>query len=159
MPDDITYMWDLKYEKMDLHTKDKQTHRHKRTDLWLPRGRGCQGGMDKKFGISRCKLLYTEWINNKVLLYSTGSYVQYPVINNNGKDFEKRISLYISLYLRLEHKALISLKIGENHSLDLAQGFYFGVPQKHPGVGDGQGGLECCDSWGCKESDMTERLY
>ena len=27
-----------------------------------------------------------------------------------------------------------------------------------PGVGDGQGGLECCDSWGCKESDTTERL-
>ena len=26
------------------------------------------------------------------------------------------------------------------------------------GVGDGQGGLVCCDSWGCKESDMTERL-
>ena len=26
-----------------------------------------------------------------------------------------------------------------------------------PGVGDGQGGLACCDSWGCKESDMTER--
>ena len=27
-----------------------------------------------------------------------------------------------------------------------------------PGVGDGQGGLACCDSWGRKESDMTERL-
>jgi len=27
-----------------------------------------------------------------------------------------------------------------------------------PGVGDGQEGLACCDSWGCKESDMTERL-
>ena len=27
-----------------------------------------------------------------------------------------------------------------------------------PGVGDGQGGLERCDSWGRKESDMTERL-
>ena len=26
------------------------------------------------------------------------------------------------------------------------------------GVGDGQGGLACFDSWGCKESDMTERL-
>ena len=25
-------------------------------------------------------------------------------------------------------------------------------------VGDGQGGLACCDSYGCKESDMTERL-
>ena len=27
-----------------------------------------------------------------------------------------------------------------------------------PGVGDGQGGLVCCDSWGCKESDTTEWL-
>ena len=27
-----------------------------------------------------------------------------------------------------------------------------------PGVGDGQGGLACYDSWGCKESDTTERL-
>ena len=26
------------------------------------------------------------------------------------------------------------------------------------GVDDGQGGLACCDSWGLKESDMTERL-
>ena len=25
-------------------------------------------------------------------------------------------------------------------------------------VGDGQGGLECCDSWGHKELDTTERL-
>ena len=27
-----------------------------------------------------------------------------------------------------------------------------------PGVGDGQGGLACCDSWGRNESDTTERL-
>ena len=27
-----------------------------------------------------------------------------------------------------------------------------------PGVGDGQGGLACCDSWDCKESDTTEWL-
>ena len=27
-----------------------------------------------------------------------------------------------------------------------------------PGVGDGQGGLACCDSWSLKELDMTERL-
>ena len=27
-----------------------------------------------------------------------------------------------------------------------------------PGVGDGQGGLACCNSWGRKESDMTEWL-
>ena len=27
-----------------------------------------------------------------------------------------------------------------------------------PGVGDGQGGLVCCGSWGPKESDTTEQL-
>ena len=27
-----------------------------------------------------------------------------------------------------------------------------------PEDGDGQGGLVCCDSWGCKESDTTEWL-
>ena len=28
----------------------------------------------------------------------------------------------------------------------------------NPGVGDGQGGLTCCDSWDHKESDTTEQL-
>ena len=27
-----------------------------------------------------------------------------------------------------------------------------------PGICDGQGGLVCCDSWGLKELDTTERL-
>ena len=45
--------------------------------------------MDWEFGISSCKRLYIEWINNKVLLYSTGNYIQYPVINHNGKEYEK----------------------------------------------------------------------
>ena len=29
----------------------------------------------------------------------------------------------------------------------------------NPRVGDGQGDLVCCDSWGRKESDTTERLH
>ena len=41
---------------------------------------------------------------------------------------------------------------GWHHRLD-GHGFYW-----TPGVSDGQGGLECCDSWGRKESDTTERL-
>ena len=30
--------------------------------------------------------------------------------------------------------------------------------EQAPGVGDGQGGLECCRPWGHRESDMTELL-
>jgi len=41
---------------------------------------------------------------------------------------------------------------GWHHRLD---GHEFGWT---PGVDDGQGGLACCDSWGHKESDMTEQL-
>ena len=53
------------------------------------------GGMDWEFGISKCKLLYIEWINNKFLLYSTGSYIKYPIINHNGKEYEKRMYKYV----------------------------------------------------------------
>ena len=52
--------------------------------------------MDWEFGISRCKLLYIGWINNKVLLYSTGNHIQYPVINHNGKEYEKEC-IYINI--------------------------------------------------------------
>ena len=52
---------------------------------------GAERGKDREFGISRCKLLYREWINNKGLLYSTRKYIQYPIINHNGKEHEKNI--------------------------------------------------------------------
>ena len=47
--------------------------------------------MDWEVGVSRCKLLHIEWINNKVLLYSTGSYIQYLVVKRNGKEYIKYI--------------------------------------------------------------------
>ena len=42
-----------------------------------------------EFGISLYKLLYIEWINSKILLYSIGNYIQYPVINHHRKEYEK----------------------------------------------------------------------
>ena len=42
--------------------------------------------------------------------------------------------------------------VGWHHRLD-EHGFGW-----TPGVGDGQGGLACCGSWGRKQLDMTERL-
>ena len=47
------------------------------------------GGMEREFGMSRCKPVYREWINNKVLLYGTGNSLQYPGINHTGKEYEK----------------------------------------------------------------------
>jgi len=41
--------------------------------------------MDLEFGSNRCQFVYIGWINNKVLLDSTGNYIQYPLINHNGK--------------------------------------------------------------------------
>ena len=32
------------------------------------------------------------------------------------------------------------------------------MSESTPGVGDGQGGLACCDSWGSKELDTTEQV-
>ena len=53
------------------------------------------GREDWEFGISRGKLLYIGWINNKVLLYSTGNYSQYPVINHHGKEYEKSVCVCV----------------------------------------------------------------
>ena len=68
--------------------KQKQTHRHREQACGC-QGGGGGGGMDWEAGVSRCKLLYIEWVNNKVLLYSTGNCIQCPVINHNGKEYKK----------------------------------------------------------------------
>ena len=49
---------------------------------------------DWESGISRYKLLCIGLINNKVLLYGTRNYIQYSVINHNGKECEK-VYVYI----------------------------------------------------------------
>ena len=50
---------------------------HSQTEnrLVVAKGEGGRRGMDWEFGVSGCKLLYREWIDNKVLLYSTGNYI------------------------------------------------------------------------------------
>ena len=81
-------MWNLKYDTNEPIYKTNRLADIENS-LVVAKGKGSRGGMDWEFGISRCKLLYIEWINNKVLLYSTGNYIQYPVINHNGKEYEK----------------------------------------------------------------------
>ena len=62
----------------------------------VAKGEGGGRGLEWEFGISRCKLVCIEWINNKVLLNSIGNNIQYPVINHNGKEYEKEcIYIYV----------------------------------------------------------------
>ena len=60
---------------------DSHIHR-----LWLSRAESGEGRIGS-LGFNRCKLLYIGWINNKVLLYNPGKYIQYPMVNFNGKDW------------------------------------------------------------------------
>ena len=91
--------YDLLYVGSKIwHKRTYLRNRNRLTDienrLVFAKG-GCRGGMDWEFVISRCKLLYIEWINNKVLLYSTENYIQYPVINRNGTEYKKEY-IYIT---------------------------------------------------------------
>ena len=51
------------------------------------------------YGVSTCKLLYVQWINNKVLLYSTENYIQYPVINRNGKNIKMNVCMFVYIHI------------------------------------------------------------
>ena len=41
-----------------------------RTDAVVAQGEAAEGGVESEVGVSRWKLLYTECVNSKVLLYS-----------------------------------------------------------------------------------------
>ena len=78
---------------MNLFTKQKETHRHRKQSYGCQRGNW--GGINWEFGINRNTLLCIKQINNKDLLYNTRNYIQYPVITYNGKESEKNILTYI----------------------------------------------------------------
>ena len=57
------------------------------------------GGLDWEFGISKCKLSYIGWIN-KILVYSTGNYINYTTIACDKPWWKwtwKRMSTYINI--------------------------------------------------------------
>ena len=75
--------------------KQKQTHRHKEQICYC-QGAG-RGGKEWEFGISRGKLLYIDYMNNKVILYSTRNHIKYSMTNHSGKEYEK-LYMYIYIY-------------------------------------------------------------
>ena len=63
----------------------------------VAKGKRVEGGMEWEAEVRRCKLLYIERIN-KILLYSTENYIQYPVINHKeNKYLKKNVNITQSL--------------------------------------------------------------
>ena len=55
------------------------------TDWWLPKGRRSGKGWRGRLRLADASFINTR-DNNKAPLYSTESYIQYPVINHNRKE-------------------------------------------------------------------------
>ena len=58
----------------------------------IAKGDGFGRGMEGEVGVNICELLYTEQINNKVLLYSPENYIQWKII------FFK-VYIYVCVYM------------------------------------------------------------
>ena len=71
-------MWNLIY---DTHEPLCKTESDSQT-CGCPAG---GSGRDWEFEGSRCKLLHLEWMGNKVLLYSTGNYIESLGIDHDGR--------------------------------------------------------------------------
>ena len=83
---------------MNLFTKQKQTHRHRKQTYGYQKGSG--GGINQEPEINIHTLVYIKQITNKDLLCSTGNYIQYLIITYNGKESEK------NTYIKLNHFAV-----------------------------------------------------
>ena len=143
-----------------------------------------RGRAEWEFGITRCKLLHLEWIDNKVLLYSTGNYIQSPGINHNRKEYKKNVYICIteSLYCTAEISTTRSINSTSIRGFpggtsaqepacnaedtetwarslgqeDLLEDCMATTPVFLSGESHERGSLAGYSLWGCKQSDMTE---
>ena len=75
---------------MNLLTKEKQTHSHRKQIYGYPSVRG----VNQESEIKIYTPLYLKWITNKDLLYSTGNSAQYYVAAWMGEGFGENGYMY-----------------------------------------------------------------
>ena len=102
-------MWNLKYDTDEPIYERERDHREQ-----IRGSRRRVGGDRQEFGTSRCKLLYIKWMNNKVLLYSTGNYTQYPIISLHGKEYEKQY-----IHTHIYSKITVQRKLAQHCKLTI----------------------------------------
>ena len=89
--------------KLNLFTKQKQTHRLKKTNLQLLVGDVWEEGMVRESGMDMHTLLYLKWITNKHLLYSTGDCSVLCLEERMGTCMFMAESLLLSTYKLSQH--------------------------------------------------------
>ena len=84
----IIYHLSVEFKTWHKWTYLQNRNRIREIENWLvvAKGEGVWGEMGWKVGVKSFELLCTEWIN-KFLLYSTENYSQYPMVNQNGKEY------------------------------------------------------------------------
>ena len=65
----------------------------------VAKGEGRGSGMNWEFGVSRCKQSHLEWTDYKILLHSTGNYIQSLGIEHDGREHKKEnVYIYVCVY-------------------------------------------------------------
>ena len=80
-------MWNLKYDANEPIYEAETDSQTQRTDLWLPRWGG-GGGWTGSLGQQMQTIIY-RMNKQQGPMYSTGNYIQYPVITYYRKESEK----------------------------------------------------------------------
>ena len=91
VPHNVIYMWNLKYDTNELIYKTETDPQTQVTNLWLPKGKVWRDKLAA--GDQQIQLLCIKQIN-RVLLYSTGNYIQAFVITIMEKNMKKNICIY-----------------------------------------------------------------
>ena len=90
-------MWNLRHKGTYLRNRNRLMDIENR--LVVAKGEGVGEEWCGRLGLADVSYyIYIEWINNKALLYSTENilnYIQYPMINQNGKEYKKRECIYM----------------------------------------------------------------
>ena len=79
---DITYMLNLNYDTIECYLQNGNKLTDTENRCMVAKGIGRGEERDWELLIGRCKLLHLEWMKNKILMCSTGNYIQYPMINH-----------------------------------------------------------------------------
>lgn len=73
----------------------------------VAKGEGGKGkAMDRELGVGGCTVLHLEWINNEVLLCSTGNYIQSPGVNIMEKTIKNNACKSKLSHFALQHRSV-----------------------------------------------------